>query len=73
MFESSWLGFSRNFPHHPPDSVCSVGGTKLVDIVLLTFLLGFFIFRVFALRSLKALKLIILGSLLNFQKAALHR
>ena len=33
--------FFRYFPHHPPDNVCSGRGTKLVDMVLPTFLLGF--------------------------------
>ena len=35
------MRFSGDFPNHPPDSVGFGRGAQLVDIVLLTFLLGF--------------------------------
>ena len=72
MFESCWLDFSRYFSNHPSDSVCSGVGANLVGIVLSIFLLGFlYDFCVFALRSLKAFRLMVVDSLLNFRKAAL--
>ena len=68
----SWLAFSRYFPPHRLDSVCSGKESKLVDIIFPTFfLVSFIVFLVFALKSLKALRLFIVGSLLNFRKAAL--
>ena len=41
VFEGGWLGFSRDFPYHPPDCVGFGRGAQLVDIVLPIFLLGF--------------------------------
>ena len=41
MCESGWLGFSGDFPNHPPDCVGFGREAQLVDIVLPTFLLGF--------------------------------
>ena len=68
------MRFSRDFPDHPSDCVGFGRGAQLVDIVLPTFLLGVLNeFSCFAQKSLKSLRLVVVGCLLNLRKAALFR
>ena len=66
------MAFSGYFPPHRPDSVCSGGGSKLVDIILPTFLINYLCdFFCFCSEKFESVE-VICSCLLNLRKAALR-